>query len=279
VKIIWCTSDDNYIENIISLIKMAKTVFSLGNIINSSPVIVPSTGINNYHNKYNDLTYYDYINSPTVRNRLPIVIVGGNDGMVHAFYMGNPKDDLDANELSTLGLEIKNDNYNQEDYKVGQEIWAFMPYNVLPYLQWYNIEGSRYHVPKVDYTFRLVDAAIGENGNASSGGELTTDSWRTVLIGTMGFGGKKYEIDNGTFSSSIFAIDVTGTTFSENTNGTDDEASETYKPMFMWEKTLPDNTLIISTPAVIKYASDSAGNTNGDWYVVVGTGPKQPRGR
>jgi len=181
--------------------------------------------------------------------------------MVHAFYMGNPKDDLDANELSTLGLEIKNDNYNQEDYKVGQEIWAFMPYNVLPYLQWYNIEGSRYHVPKVDYTFRLVDAAIGENGNADPGGELTTDSWRTVLIGTMGFGGKNNEIDNGTFSSSIFAIDVTGTTFSENTNGTDDEASETYKPMFMWEKTLPDNTLIISTPAVIKYASDSAGNT------------------
>ena len=276
VKEIWCTSDDSYIGNIISLIKNGKNGFLYGDIINSSPVIVPPTFVNNYNNKYNDLTYYDYINSPTVRNRLPIVIVGGNDGMVHAFYMGNPRDNIDSNELSTLGLEIKNNNYNQADYNVGQEIWAFMPYNVLPYLQWYNIEGSRYHIPKVDYTFRLVDAAIGENGNASSGGELTADSWRTVLIGTMGFGGKKYSYDNKTFSSSIFAIDVTGTDFSENLNNETNDNYDTYKPMFMWEKTLPDNTLIISTPAIVKYSNDQNGNTNGNWYVVVGTGPNNP---
>ncbi len=280
LKDIWCTTDDDHLSNIISLIRNGKNGFLYGDIVNSSPVIVPPTSINNYHNKYGDLSYYDYMNSPTVRNRLPIVITGGNDGMVHAFYMGNPRDDLDSGEKSTMGLEIKDSGYNKDEYIVGQEIWAFMPYNALPYLQWYSIEGSRYHIPKVDYTFRLVDASIGEEGNADSGGELSADNWRTLLVGTMGFGGKSYTIDNKTFSSSIFVLDVTGTDISGNTNEGENEngeAAEHYKPMFMWEKTLPDNTLIISTPAVIKYSNDANGKTNGDWYVVVGTGPNNPQ--
>ncbi|MDY6821594.1 MAG: PilC/PilY family type IV pilus protein [Deferribacterota bacterium] len=278
LKDIWCLNSDDHIDRIIDQLLNGKNGFYFGDIINSSPVIVPPTSVNNYHNKYNDLSYYDYINSEKVRNRLPIVIVGSNDGMVHAFYTGLPSDDLDTGDnRNTLGLNIKDSNYNREEYEVGQELWAFMPYNVLPYLQWYSAEGIRYHIPKIDYNFTLVDASIGENGNAPPDGELTGDSWRTILVGTMGFGGKKYEAGNRTFSSSIFALDVTNTDPSGNlANG---EAGEGEKPQFMWERQLPDNSLALTKPTIIKVVGGESDKNfvNGDWYVVVGSGPNNPQ--
>jgi Tfp pilus tip-associated adhesin PilY1 len=281
LKDIWCINDEKNINEIINQLKTGKNGFLYGDIINSSPIIVPPTPINNYHNKYGDLTYYDYTNSKEVRERLPIVIMGGNDGMVHAFYTGLPSDNLETSDAdNTLGLLIsesgeQNKNYNSDSYSAGQEIWAFIPYNALPYMQWYAMEGTSYHIPKVDYNFTLVDASIGEDGKADAGSDLSVDSWRTILIGTMGFGGKKIEFNGKTFSSSIFALDITNTNISGKLVNGDTAKSE--NPKFIWETTLPDNTLVLGKPAVIKIKDSGDKNTNGDWYVVVGSGPNNPQ--
>jgi len=61
-------------------------------------------------------------------------------------------------------------------------------------LIWYGT-ADYCHVPTVDYRTLVVDAKI-------------SDQWRTLLIGTMGFGGKAL----GSYSSSIFVLDITNPT-------------------------------------------------------------------
>ena len=211
-----------------------KDVYKLGDIINSTPQILSNTAVNMYHFIYRDWSYYEYVQSETVQNREPVVFFGANDGMVHAVGIGKVKD---------LPLNEKPNVAKVEGNYIGKELWAFIPKNALPYLQWYNIESDSCHVPKVDYRFQLVDAKIGES-----------DSWRTLLIGTMGFGGKSIQINTNTYSSSIFVIDVT----------------DPLNAKFLWEMSLPDNTLTLSFPAVVKQ--------NDSWFLGVGSGPINPAG-
>ncbi|WP_448587817.1 PilC/PilY family type IV pilus protein, partial [Thermocrinis sp.] len=125
-----------------------------------------------------------------------------------------------------------------------------------PYLVWYG-RADYCRVPTVDYRTFVFDASIG--GPAGSDKDL--NSWRTVLIGTMGFGGKAIGND---YSSSVFALDLT-----DWLNGTSDQ------PTLLWEVSLPDRTLTTSFPAVIRLGDR---NKNGEWYVVIGTGPLDPGG-
>jgi type IV pilus assembly protein PilY1 len=277
----WCSVvDDKSLSTIVNTIRNGfqgdntKKYYKIGDIINSSPLVVPPHAINDYHHKYHDLTYYDYTNSEMVRKRLPVVIAGGNDGMVHAFYIGYPTDNVNNNNKA--GLEIKSNDLeaNPQEYKPGQEIWAFIPYNVLPYIQWYMIEGEKFHIPKVDYNFTLVDASIGRDDKAAPDGDLKKESWRTLLVGTMGFGGKKMVVNGETFSSSLFVLDITNTD-PNNTKYTDNGD----KPKLLWEAKLPDNTLLITQPTIIKINTNSNNNErkNGKWYVIVGSGPLNPK--
>ncbi|MBZ4642685.1 MAG: Tfp pilus assembly protein tip-associated adhesin PilY1-like protein [Deferribacteraceae bacterium] len=219
-----------------------KGVYKLGDIINSTPIILSNTNVNRYHNLFRDSSYYEFANSSVVKGRKPVIFFGANDGMVHAISIGKIED-----------INLSNDVAKVTGNDLGAELWAFIPQNALPYLQWYNIEGSNCHVPKIDYRFQLVDVAI------SGTGEKNRDSWRTLLIGTMGFGGKEIKINNETYSSSIFVIDVT-----------DPERAK-----FLWERKLTDNSLTINYPAIIRQGDK---DERGSWYLVVGSGPLDPSG-
>lgn len=88
------------------------------------------------------------------KNRKPFVLVGANDGMLHAF---------DA----TLGEESS-----------GKELFAFIPNAVIPNLK--NLSDPNYiHRYYVDGTPRVADAWLG----ASIG-------WKTLAVGSTGAGGK-----------------------------------------------------------------------------------------
>jgi type IV pilus assembly protein PilY1 len=115
------------------------------------------------------------------------------------------------------------------NHLVGSEEWAFIPRNALPYLVWYG-NPSYCRVPTVDYRTAVFDASIGGPANAGK----TVSSWRTILIGTMGFGGRSITTSAGTFSSSVFALDLT-----DWLNGTSTQ------PTLLWEVRLPDGTLIL----------------------------------
>jgi hypothetical protein len=147
--------------------------WKLGDIINSTPSVVSSEPVNIYHLRYNDTTYLQYIRTNAYKNRTSFLFVGANDGMLHAFRIGrtvqtgNPDKPIRLSDL------------------VGEEEWAFIPRNALPYLVWYG-NPNYCRVPTVDYRTVVFDASIGDRADA----DKRENSWRTILIGTMGFGGK-----------------------------------------------------------------------------------------
>jgi type IV pilus assembly protein PilY1 len=182
--------------------------------------------------------------------------------MLHAFRVGRlvqtgdpDKPTRVVNAYDTLSNDL-----------VGREEWAFIPKNALPYLVWYG-NPNYCRVPTVDYRTAVFDVSI--NGPATA--DKTVSSWRTILIGTMGFGGRsittsKLDGSSGTetFSSSVFALDLT-----DWLNGT------SAQPTLLWEVSLPDGTLTTSYPAVVRLGDP---NKNGEWYVVIGSGPSNPSG-
>ena len=269
----------------------------LGDIVYSTPRISPNSAVAGYDVTYTDNTYDSFVGSATVTNATPIVIVGANDGMVHAFQVSKIK------ELSPVSLTSGQDTTDGSgdgsyqtarfsDYPptsdsapdtdctsggcLGKELWAYIPFNAVPYLRWY-CEESYCHIPMVDARFTVVDASIDYDKNGSIGAgdtdalatatrecsSTSTCVWRRLLIGAMGIGGKQITVGNNTWSSSVFVLDIT----------------DPSTPKLLWERPLPDGTLTTGTPALVRLSTVAAGGNpasdtqNGSWYVVFGSGP------
>ncbi|MGB9762103.1 MAG: pilus assembly protein, partial [Caldimicrobium thiodismutans] len=228
-----------------------KATWKLGDIFFSTPVVISNRPLNTYHLRYYDQSYLEYLRSDSYRRRNNYIFVGANDGMLHVFRAGwmqfyRPPDEplrlIDAFNLTTTDL-------------IGKEEWAFIPQNALPYLVWYG-HKDYCHIPLIDYKVTLFDAKI-------------KGKWETLLLGMMGFGGKAINANgcpNGKCSSSLFLLKL-----KFKSDGTFDD------PPFelLWEKQLPDNTLTLSYPVILKYSNGS------DWsqsYIVLGSGPKEVTG-
>ncbi|MBB5210912.1 pilus assembly protein [Microbulbifer hydrolyticus] len=141
----------------------------LGDIVNSSPVFAGRKK-QNFHLLSDALgghKYTDYYNT-SKKNRREVLYVNANDGMLHAF-----------------------------DAATGEELFAYVPAGVYEKLRKLSAtdygESSNSHTYIVDGPLFVGDAYI--NG-----------SWKNVLVGTLGAGGK-----------GIFALDVTNPdSFDEN---------------------------------------------------------------
>lgn len=250
------------------------TTLKLGDIVYSTPRISPNSAVNGYDVTYSDNSYKNFKGSDTVKNATPIVIVGANDGMVHAFKVSKIKD---ISPPSTTGGGVT-DGYQPARFSddpptsdsappsdIGKELWAYIPYNAVPYLRWY-CEESYCHIPMVDARFTVVDASVDYNKNGfGAGSGSATDArtcdadgtncvWRRLLIGAMGIGGRQITVGSNTWSSSVFVLDITNPT----------------SPKLLWEMPLPDGALTTGTPAVVRLG-DSA--KNGTWYLLFGSGP------
>lgn len=222
----------------------------LGDIVYSTPRLSPNAAVNGYDVRYADNTYREFITN-TIKLNTPIVVVGANDGMVHAFKVGKLKD-VNPPVTSAGGKETAMFVDNLADTtppsNLGEELWSFIPYNVLPFLKWY-CDKDYCHIPMVDARFTIVDASIANNASD----DKTSASWKRLLIGTMGVGGKKITTNNRNFSSSMFVVDITNPS----------------SPVLLWERKLPDETLTTSNPAIVRLG---AKNKEGSWYVVIGSG-------
>ncbi len=255
-------------------------VYKLGDIIYSTPKIISSLPAGDYYKDYNDQTYKDFIDSDAYKNRMGIVVVGANDGMLHAFKLGKPT--VLSGQGSRIFLLDRTESDGTLGKPLGSELWAYIPENILPYLKYY-ADPNYCHLYYVDLTPTVVDASIYDSSSASYDNSVVADktktesSWRTIVIGGLRFGGACGASNSssaaihppalnspatGVGRSSYFAIDVTNTEH----------------PKLLWEFT--DNNLAFSTtgPAVIhipaKNANGSYDNTkNGSWYVAFGSGP------
>lgn len=141
-----------------------------------------------------------YASYATARKSRPeMIYVGGNDGMVHAF------------SASTSG---------------GNEVWAFIPSEVRNRM--WKLGDKSYgsqHQFFVDGPGIVADVQIG-------------GSWKTVLVGGLGSGGKSY-----------YALDVT----------------DPINPKLLWEFTDANLGYTHAQPVVVKRPS-------GDWVVAVPSG-------
>jgi len=245
-------------------------VWKLGDVVNSTPRIVASVPLNKYDSVYSDTTYAAFISDNTYKDR-GMVFTGGNDGMLHAFRLGRL-------ELSWTGKAQVEKARITDPFSstllttLGDEQWAFIPKNALPYLK-YLKDPDYCHLYYADLAPYVFDASIG----GASTAPRTASSWRTVLIGGMRTGGactnscapgsncvQTPDTDMG--FSSYFALDVT----------------DPVNPSLLWEFTNPGLGFTTTGPAIIRVNGENTTtgfrdrSLNGEWYVVLGSGPTGP---
>ncbi len=222
----------DYLENQLWRKRTAdEKVWKLADIVNSSPTYVGAPA-DRYDLIYNDATYRDFYQK--YRDRRGVVYAGANDGMLHAFNAGRYID---------LGAPLDRGYLDKMKKNLGQELWAIIPFDLLPHLQW--LAHHEYcHVYYVDLKPKAFDARIFRDD------EKHPNGWGTVLVCGMRFGGTEYTIPGfNTYRSAYFALDVTDPDHVE----------------FMWEKTADDFGFTTSYPAVAKVGDK--------WFLVIGSGP------
>ncbi|MGA7828304.1 MAG: PilC/PilY family type IV pilus protein [Geobacteraceae bacterium] len=277
--------------------------WKLGDVINSTPQVQSAVPNNAFNQIYADSSYSTFINSDQYLSN-NIVYTGANDGMMHAFKLGDVQRITDPTKpFRIAGIVDSTD--------LGKEEWAFIPKNALPYMK--NQADQNYcHQYLVDGAPVLFDASIAKAGCSETnywdcekkttlkGGvgedknEYLPDetSWKTVLIGSMGLGGAsrdgncnetlnhdanltnnidcvKTPVSNSGFSS-YFALDVTAP----------------LTPKLMWEisdANLPaaDRGIGLTTPGVAIMRINAQSGTpakpdrskNGRWFAVFASGP------
>jgi type IV pilus assembly protein PilY1 len=125
--------------------------------------------------------------------RRTVVYVGGRDGMLHAFDGGDFRwgdNPCTASIVENRGYFQWNNNGGNPnchpgnpDYGTGQELWAFIPANLLPRLKNNYLQGD-------DRSYVDASPALAD---VHTGGQ-----WRTVLLSAEGNGG-----------DTVFCLDVT----------------------------------------------------------------------
>ncbi len=137
----------------------------LGDIAHSAPLYVGAAERKNYHRNGwpESAAYLNYIEAN--KTRKGAVYVGANDGMLHVF-----------SDHASLGGGA------------GKEIFAYIPKAVLPRLK---------NLSKTDYQHQYYVDGVLASGDAYIG-----NSWKTIVLGTLGRG-------TTASSNSIFALDAT----------------------------------------------------------------------
>lgn len=232
----------------------------LGDVVHSSPLVVGAPE-ESFNISYRDATYAAFQRRYAQRRQM--VYAGANDGMLHAFNGGFFKPALPG--FTTDGPN------NEVEHPLGSEMWAYVPYNLLPHLQWLK-ELDYPHIYYVDGPPQAFDVNIFNDCSAGSEETCTHPyGWGTILVVGFRFGGGDITVDvtadsggeKRTFRSAYLVLDIT-----------DPEQP----PTLLAEITHPDLGFTTSRPTVIKQrrattGSDYSSVSKNDWYLVFGSGP------
>lgn len=219
----WCLKDvNNDNAGLVNFIRGANRYWKLGDINHSTPVVVgPPSG----DSAYMGAGYAEFKEANASRRK--VIYVGANDGMLHCF-----------------------------DTATGEELWGFIPYNLLPKLRnMYAVDAAnnaRYYAHDVycDGTAAVADVQIG-------------GVWKTVLVTGQGPGSGS-TLGGGNVAGAInfyWALDVTDPT----------------NPLPLWEtthtyrsgnRTYPSMGETWSTPAIGKVNHSGTAR----WVAFMGSG-------
>ncbi|GAB1408919.1 hypothetical protein MASR1M90_00730 [Desulfovibrionales bacterium] len=239
--------------------KHGTTTWRLGDIIYSSPTLVAAPA-ENYDLIYDDRSYENFFK--TYKDRRQVIYVGANDGMLHAFNGG-------FYNSTSKGFDTSSSN--KTEFSLGMELWAYVPYNLLPHLRWLmnSQYGAELHVNYMDLEPRVFDVRIFPNSDTHPNG------WGTILVAGMRLGGATIKAD----------VDKDGAF----TNGTDRTMSSAYvivditdpeqPPNILAELAIPGLGFTTCNPAVIPMTSPNATlNSDNEWFLVFGSGPANAAG-
>lgn len=223
-----------------------RSISVLGDVVNSNPWFVgaPSAG-------YSNVDHPGYSNfRSTYQNRKPIAYVGANDGMLHGFDSSTVWDPT----AGSGGAYVKTSTS-------GLEVLAYVPTPVYQNLskltdQNYNAD-HRYFV---DGSPMVADACVANCG-------ASTATWKSVLVGSLGAGGKGF-----------FALNVTNPAGASSTAAAPTFSEAHAADILLWEFTDsddPDLGLTYNYPPshpLTQQAKQIVKMENGKWAVVLGNG-------
>ncbi len=225
----------------------------LGDVIYSTPTIVGRPA-ENLDLIYEGDSYREFFDR--YRNRRQVVYAGGNDGMLHAFNGGwyNSETKTFHGSGGFIG--------SSTEYELGAELWAYVPFNGLPHLEYLSRPSygavSSDHLYFVDLKPRIFDAKIFPVDADHPGG------WGTVLVAGMRLGGGATTVD----------IDLDGTTTDNRTLRSSysifDITNPDNPPKLLLEYSHPNLGFASAIPAPVTVGTDNEGN--GDWYLMLGSG-------
>lgn len=238
-----------------------KKYWILGDIVHSSPTVV-SPPNQRYDIAFGDETYNTFKRKYARRRQM--VYVGANDGMLHAFN-GGAWDPINQ-KFETQSYNPATNTFNAgQAHTLGAEMWAYVPMNLLPHLQWLT-ELDYPHVYYVDGQPQTYDVNIFNDDAVHPGG------WGTILVVGMRLGGGRFplDLDNDSVketiaSSAIIVLDVT-----------DPERP----PTLLAEITAPELHFTTSVPTLVKArrpsnAGSFANPSVNQWLLVWGSGPEK----
>ncbi len=228
----------------------------LGDIVNSSPLAVgrPSTA---YDLTFGDDTYRAF--RQQYQHRRQMVYVGANDGMIHAFNAGF---------FDSVDNQYKLKVTTQTEHPLGTELWAYVPYNVLPHLQWLT-KPDYPHVFYVDGTIKQYDVNIFPDD------AVHPEGWGTILVVGMRFGGGDYTLDPEEDADGDASDDITLRSGYVIIDITDPESA----PEIIAEITHENMGYTTAEPTLVKMRESDP--TTGsyetpavnEWFLVFGSGP------
>lgn len=275
--------------------------WKLGDIVSSTPKLVSNVKLNTYDlappNGYNDSSYKAFADTSVYKNR-GVAVVGGNDGMLHAFKLGVLKERSERYAKAQMNDESGN-LANSAD-ELGKELWSFIPRHALPYLRYLtckkgggdttycnNIDYD--HIFLVDRTPTVADASImipADTAQCTNSTDYSTcnrlndgSTWTTVLIGGMGFGGaSRNSSDTCTQGATGTCIKTPVTSLGYSSYFALD-VKDPAAPKYLWEFAGdPTNGHYLGAattgPAVVRINSGTG--KNGKWLAVFASGPTGP---
>lgn len=263
-------------------------VWKLGDNIYSTPTVVGPPK-ERFDILYGDSSYTAFYQNNLTRRQ--VIYMGANDGMLHAMNAGyyhtgdNPNTGTLAAPLVEHGYFTTNPTDNSGGTPLGNELWGFIPYQLLPQLQWLTQVGYT-HVYYVDLKPKVTDVRIFcDPGNPSSSclpGQATShkNGWGTILIGGFRMGGScgactaasgappmtvtdnfGSGVQTRTFYSAYFVLDIT---------------NPEVPPKLLWVFSDPTLGLTTGYPAVLRVNPPAptlnTDNTQAKWFAVFGSG-------
>ena len=247
-------------------------VWKLGDPIHSTPTIIGPPK-ERYDVIYGDASYTDFF--VKYKTRRQVAYVGANDGMLHAFNTGfyHRGDDPTTSSVIEHGWFSRTPTDNSSGPQLGDELWGFIPYQLLPQLLWLT-RADYTHVYYVDLKPKVSDVRIFTPDADHPNG------WGTILIGGFRMGGScgvcaagtgappmQVTADFGsgnqtrTFYTAYFALDIT---------------NPEKDPVMLWSFSVSDLGLSTSYPSVVRVyptGSVKTDDAQSKWMMMVGSGP------